>query len=61
MKTLKEITVWPDNTPNHSYRVNDGGKLVAYRKTGTKDWITFARPLQFVTTHRKFIKLKNDD
>jgi len=60
MEILKEITVWPDATPNHTYKVNDGGKLIAYRKTGTKEWITFSRPLNFTKTHRRFIKLKGE-
>jgi hypothetical protein len=60
MEILKEITVWPDSTRNHSYKVNAGGKLVAYRKTGTEEWISFSRPLNFSKSYRRFIKLKDE-
>jgi hypothetical protein len=60
MELLKEITKWPDSTPNHSYKLNDGGKLVAYRKTGTKEWFTFSKPLPFSKSGRKFVRLKNE-
>jgi hypothetical protein len=60
MELLKEITKWPDNTPNHSYKLNDAGKLQAYRKTGTKEWFTFNKPLPFSKSGRKFVRLKNE-
>jgi hypothetical protein len=61
MKYLKEITDWSDskvNVPNHTYMVNDGGHLVGYIKTGTKEEIIFKTPMkQFSKSRIKFITL----
>lgn len=57
MKILKEITLWPDNTPNHIYYVNDGGKLVGYdRGAGRED---FTLPRIFDRKGRKFQTLED--
>jgi hypothetical protein len=63
MKILKEITEWNETeytVPNHTYAINDAGKMAAYRKTGTKDWIVFSKPRMFDRTRRKFITLEKD-
>lgn len=60
MKILKEITVWPDNTPNHTYAINDAGKMVAYRKTGTKQWFIPVAPRMFDRRYRKFVTLEKN-
>lgn len=55
---FKEITEWENSViPNHTYILNNGGKLVAYRKTGTTDWIHYSKPLFFSRRHRKFVRL----
>jgi len=59
IRAFKEITDW--EWPNHSYALNDDGKCVAYRKTGTKEWYTFKKPLPFSKSRRKFVSLKNFD
>jgi hypothetical protein len=60
MKAFREVTVWEDNTPNHDYVLNDAGKVVAYRKAGTKDWLEFSKPLPFSRSYRKFKELKDE-
>jgi len=61
MIAYKEITEWNDGTPNHTYVLNDQGKLAAYRKTGTNEFFVFKNPLPFSKSKRKFVKLKNFD
>jgi hypothetical protein len=59
LRAFKEITKWDDNTPNHTYILNEQGHLVGYRKTSTKEYIQFKSPMkQFSKTRRKFIELK---
>jgi len=54
----KEVTDWGDDTPNHTYVLNDKGWLVAYIKQGTTDLINLNSPMkQFSKTRRKFIKI----
>ena len=60
MKIYREVTVWEDNTPNHDYVLNDAGKVVAYRATGSEVWKTFTKPLPFSRSYRKFKELKNE-
>jgi hypothetical protein len=60
-QALKEITDWSEckyNQPNHTYFLNDQGKLVGYKLAGEDVFTTFAKPLSFTKTGRKFIKLK---
>jgi len=59
MKYLKEITDWGNDTPNHTYIVNEKTELVGYIKTGTTEEIIFKSPMkQFSKSKRKFIELK---
>ena len=61
MKILKEVTVWDKVeyiVPNHTYAINDAGKMVAYKKTGDTQWIVFPKPRMFDRSRRKFITLK---
>lgn len=63
MKILKEITEWNETeytVPNHTYAINDAGKMVAYRKTGTKEWIFFPKPRMFDRSRRSFKTLAKD-
>lgn len=57
MQILKEITEWEVRTPNHTYAVNKGGKMVAYMREGTNEWLLFQKPKMFDRRYRKFIKL----
>lgn len=57
MECLKEITNWGDNTPNHSYLLNGGGRMIAYRPTGTKQWQRMSKPKSFSKSRRRFVKL----
>lgn len=58
MKALKEVTVWPDNTPNHTYVLNEKGWMVAYMKQGTDVLIEMKTPMKkFSKTGRKFEKV----
>jgi hypothetical protein len=64
LKILKEITVWDKveyNVPNHTYAVNDAGKVVAYKKSGDTMWHTFSKPRFFDRARRKFITLKTEN
>lgn len=54
----KEVTDWGDDTPNHTYVLNDKGWLVAYIKQGSTDLINFSKPMKtFSKSRRKFIKI----
>ena len=56
---LKEITVWEDNTPNHTYIFNEKNQNVGYIITGTKEELFYKKPSKlFSKARRKFIKLK---
>lgn len=60
MKILKEVTDWGQceyAVPNHTYALNDAGKMIAYRKSGSS-WEFFSKPIFFQRTRRKFITLK---
>ena len=58
-EVLLETTVWPDNTPNHAYVLNDAGKMVAYYPMGDfKNLVEFKKPLPFYKSRRKFKKCK---
>lgn len=58
MKILQEITVWPDTTKNHTYHVNNAGKLVAYIPASSSELTTFTVPKMFDTRARKFKTLQ---
>jgi len=60
-QALKEITNWSEceyDQPNHTYFLNDSGKLVGYKLSGRDEFKTFSKPLSFDKARRKFIKLK---
>ena len=58
MEYLQEVTVWGDNTPNHTYIVNQAGQLAGYIKAGTTEEIMFKKPKkQWSKARRKFKKL----
>ena len=58
MVGLKEITVWEDNTPNHTYFVNRTGEHVfAYINRLTGEFVFFKRSMQFCKSRRKFKKV----
>lgn len=56
MKILKEITEWPDNTPNHTYFL-DKDRCIGYIKAGTGEKIMFKKPMRFDKRYRKFKEL----
>jgi len=58
MEALLEITAWEDNTPNHTYVLNQNGWLIAYVKQGTDVLIEMKNPMKtFSKTGRKFKKV----
>ena len=58
MDALMEITAWEDNTPNHTYVLNDKGWMIAYMKQGTDVLIEMKNPMKsFSKTGRKFKKV----
>lgn len=58
MDALLEITAWEDNTPNHTYVLNDKGWMIAYMKQGTDVLIEMKNPMKsFSKTGRKFKKV----
>lgn len=58
MEAFEEVTVWPDNTPNHTYVLNKNGWMVAYMKQGTNVLIEMSNPMKkFSKTGRKFKKV----
>jgi hypothetical protein len=58
LTAYQEVTDWGDNTPNHTYVLNDNGWLVAYIKQGTTELITLNNPMkQFSKSKRKFKKV----
>lgn len=54
IEVLQEITNWEDNTPNHTYHVNESGKMIGYVQYGTSELKTFSKPLSFDKRYRKF-------
>lgn len=55
---LKEITVWEDNTKNHTYIFDEKNQNVGYIITGTKKEIFYKRPSKlFSKARRKFVKV----
>jgi hypothetical protein len=64
LKILKEITVWDKVdyiVRNHTYAINDAGKMVAYKKSGDTQWFVFPKPRFFDRARRKFITLKTEN
>lgn len=59
---LRETTVWDmDFQPNHTYFLNEAGKMVAFIKKGTKDIIYNKKPMSFSKTRRTFDKIWIDE
>jgi len=56
MEILLEVTEWPDGTPNHTYALNKGGKMVGYRKV-TGEIVVSKKPVMFDKKYRKFKKV----
>ena len=57
-KVLQEVTVWEDDTPNHTYFVNDTAESVfAYINSLTGEFVFFKRSMQFCKSRRKFEKV----
>ena len=55
---LQEITEWDmDFQPNHTYFLNEAGKMVAFMKKGTTEIIYSKKPMSFSKTRRKFKKI----
>lgn len=57
MQAYKEITVWDDPCPNHTYLL-DGDKMIAYIKQGTTEPFYFKKPITISRSGRKFELLK---
>ena len=57
MECLRETTDWADNTPNHTYVLNKGGKCLGYRKLNDGSVHVFAKPMMFDKRRRKFQKV----
>jgi len=57
MEYLQEVTVWGDNTPNHTYIVNKAGQLAGYIKLGTTKEIMLTKPIEtMVKKSKKVLK-----
>lgn len=53
MELLKEVTVWENNTPNHTYLV-EGDKVLGYLKRHEFPVTMFKTPMRFDRRYRKF-------
>jgi hypothetical protein len=64
MVGLKETTKWEKadcRIPNHTYFLDEEGKLVAYIKAGSGELVKFKKPLkQFSKARRTFKEVKTD-
>lgn len=57
-----ETTKWDCNQPNHTYYIDEGDRVVAYRNVNTGALTIFNTPLKnFSTKYRKFKKTKLDN
>jgi hypothetical protein len=61
MEVILETTEWADNTPNHTYVLNDAGKLVGYRKVSDGKIVVSKKPIFFDKKHRKFKKVVDNE
>jgi hypothetical protein len=57
MQVILETTEWEGNTPNHTYVLNDAGKLVGYRRASDGEIFVSKKPIFFDKKHRKFKKV----
>ena len=55
MKWYLETTVWPGNTPNHTYLLDDSkSKMIAYVQHGKNVPFKFKNPIRIDVRGRKF-------
>ena len=61
MKIIKETTLWDCDhaVPNHTYLLNDKGKVVAYAKESDGSIIQLKTGFTLDKRYRKFIEVKN--
>ena len=60
MKFIKEVTVWANATPNHTYLVTDSkDKMLGYVRNGGRKLEMFSEPLPFYPKGRKFVEVAN--
>lgn len=56
---MVEITNWKVPQPNHTYYIDEGDRIVAYRVADSGVLVKFDTPLKnFSTKYRKFKKTK---
>lgn len=65
LKILRETTTYSKvdyDVPCHDYLVEGGhgGRLIAYRKAGSDEWMKFAKLHQFSKKHRTFKELREE-
>ena len=58
MEVILETTDW--DTPNHTYVLNDAGKLVGYRTAGGEIRVS-KKPIRFEKRYRKFKKVVDNE
>ncbi len=63
MKIIRETTMYTKvdyRVPQHDYLVEGGhgGRLIAYRKEGSDQWMKFAKMNHFSKKHRTFKQLR---
>jgi hypothetical protein len=59
-KFMKEVTVWDNNTPNHTYLVVDSkDKMLGYIRSDSNKLEMFKQPLPFDVRRRKFKQVPN--
>jgi hypothetical protein len=51
---LREITVWPGDTINHTYKVSGAGKLLGYWPRQGNDYVELSGKMRFDRARRKF-------
>ena len=60
MKVFEEITAWEENTPNHTYFMDDSkSRAYAYIPVGQTELFEFKTPLKLDVRGRKFREVPN--
>ena len=60
MKVFEEITAWDENTPNHTYFMDDSkSRAYAYIPVGGTELFEFKTPLKLDVRGRKFREVPN--
>ena len=60
MKVFEEITAWDENTPNHTYFMDDSkSRAYAYIPVGQTELFEFKTPLKLDVRGRKFREVPN--